>query len=730
MKKIIYRLFIFIFLILLTSILYLSIIGVKTDKFNSEISNQLRKIDKNLEIKLKKVKILLDPLKLEIKAKTIGTDLIYRDKSIQLENIKSNISIKSLVRGNFLLSRMSISTKSLDVKNLISFIRLIRKDPKIYIAEQFVKKGYIISDIEIEFDDSGNIKNNYKLKGFIKDGNIELSKKFDFDKINFTFNIQEKNFTFSDVKLDLNKKSISIPKLKAIKKKDDFLISGKIINKDTTLRKKELDPFIDSDFIVSNVQEINVDSENDFSFILSKKFKIRNLNIDSKINLKKMKLNNFFELKNFFPKIKKFILFKDHKIELNFSKEKLRIIGSGETLFQKEYDKINYEILKRKDEIKYNTNLIITKNLFQIDLLNYEKNKNSELEISVSAEKKINNNFLIRSIFLKEKDNIISIENLRLSNNNKIDDIEKIDINFNDKDKLKNKVQIIKRDKNYLVSGNSFNIDKILEKILDTGKKKEQDLFNYNFRVNFDVNKIFLDNNNIIKNLIGSLYFKDNEISELELESKFLNQKNIKLTIKTNGEEKITTLFSSEAKPLVERYKFIKGFEEGNLDFYSIKKGGKSNSTLKIDNFKIQEIPVLAKLLTLASLQGIADLLTGEGIRFTDFEMKFSSKDELMTIKEIYAIGPAISILMEGYIEKDKLISLRGTLVPATTVNRTISSIPIIGDILVGKKVGEGVFGVSFKIKGPPKNLETSVNPIKTLTPRFITRTLEKVRKN
>ena len=90
----------------------------------------------------------------------------------------------------------------------------------------------------------------------------------------------------------------------------------------------------------------------------------------------------------------------------------------------------------------------------------------------------------------------------------------------------------------------------------------------------------------------------------------------------------------------------------------------------------------------MASLQGIADLLTGEGIRFTDFEMKFSNKDELMTIDEIYAIGPAISILLEGYIRKSKnLISLRGTLVPATTVNRTISSIPIIGNILVGKKL-------------------------------------------
>ena len=44
--------------------------------------------------------------------------------------------------------------------------------------------------------------------------------------------------------------------------------------------------------------------------------------------------------------------------------------------------------------------------------------------------------------------------------------------------------------------------------------------------------------------------------------------------------------------------------------------------------------------------------------------------------------------------------------------------------------MGEGVFGVSFKIKGSPENLETTVNPIKTLTPRFITRTLEKIKKN
>ena len=191
-----------------------------------------------------------------------------------------------------------------------------------------------------------------------------------------------------------------------------------------------------------------------------------------------------------------------------------------------------------------------------------------------------------------------------------------------------------------------------------------------------------------------------------------------------------TRLITDYPQPLIKRYKFIKGFEEGYLEFNSIKKDKVSNSVLIIDDFKVKEVPIFAKLLSLASLQGIADILTGEGVRFTDLEMKFSNKKGLTTIDEMYAIGPAVSILMDGYIESKQLVSLRGTLVPATTLNRTIASIPLLGDLLIGEKTGEGVFGVSFKVKGPPKDLTTTVNPIKTLTPRFITRTLEKIKKN
>ena len=52
----------------------------------------------------------------------------------------------------------------------------------------------------------------------------------------------------------------------------------------------------------------------------------------------------------------------------------------------------------------------------------------------------------------------------------------------------------------------------------------------------------------------------------------FPNKKKIKLTIETtNDAEIITKLFSDYPAPLVKRYDFIKGFDEGYLDFYSSK---------------------------------------------------------------------------------------------------------------------------------------------------------------
>ena len=419
---------------------------------------------------------------------------------------------------------------------------------------------------------------------------------------------------------------------------------------------------------------------------------------------------------------------KNHNINFYLNNNFYNIEGNGDILLQNEIDKIKYSFDNKDKSFKFKTILELSQNPLNIEFLNFKKDIMNQANIKIEGIKN-DNELIFKIIEIKENNNQIYLKNIFLDSHLKIIKIDKINLDFFDYDDVKNSLKISRNGDTYNLSGTSFNADNLITKVLDSDNSKNK-LFKKDFDLNLKIDQTYLDKDNYLNNLNGSLSIKDNKVKFLDIKSQFLNNEKFILSIKSNNDQIITTLFSGKAVPLVKRYNFIKGFEEGELEFFSEEINNKSNSTLKILDFKLQELPSLTKLLTLASLQGIADILTGEGIRFNELEMNFDSDGSTVNITELYAIGPAISILMSGYIVKDELVSLRGTLVPATTINKTIGSIPFLGKILVGSQVGEGVFGVSFKIKGHPKNLETTVNPLKTLTPRFITRTLEKLKKN
>ena len=728
MKKLIFKFFLLTFFTILILIIYLSIIGIETNRLNNQITKNISKINKDFKIELKKVKLVLDPINFQINAKTIGPKLKYKRKIIEIENIKTKILLKSIINNNFSLSNLEISTKSLEVKNLISFLRGINKSTELLILENFIERGYLIADIKIEFDKNGNIKDNYKIKGFVKDGKINFFRKHQFRKIDFIFDVENKITSLKDVSFNYNQLDLFFKKLIVKNLDKHFLVNGEINNKNLILKEKAIKDMLNINFL--NIKKINLNSENIFSFKLDKKMKLTNFKLKSKAEINELILLNTLDLKNFFPKINEEINFRNHKLEIEYGKKGLLINGMGDIFLQNKKDKIKYFIKKKDKNLNFNSTLEINENPTLIKFINYEKNKGSKLTISIDGSKAEDDKTIIKTFSLKEKKNIIELKNIILSDENKILKIEKVSLNYLDKENQKKKFNIFYKKDKYFLKGQFLNANKLLDDLISSNNKKELNFFKDKVQMNINLDTVRLDQEFQVQNFKGNLTFFNNDTLNANLIGLFPDNKKIKFTVNTNGTEKITTLFSDRAKPFVKRYKFIKGFEEGILDFYSIKKDNVSNSVLKIDNFKVQEVPVLAKLLILASLQGIADLLTGEGIRFTDLEIKFSRKKNLTTIEEMYAIGPAISILLDGYIEAEKLVSLRGTLVPATTINRTIASIPLLGNILVGKKVGEGIFGVSFKVKGPPKDLKTTVNPIKSLTPRFITRTLEKLKKN
>ena len=732
MTKKILKIISVIFLFLLLLISYLSFFGIKTEVFNNEIKDSLSKINKEVKININEVSYLLNPLNFNLDITTENSEVLLKKHQLDLEKVKLNVSIKSLFKKKLLINKIKLSTKEIKLKNLIIPLREIYNSPQLFILNQIVKEGNIAIDVNINFDSQGKIKDDYQIKGFINKVKIDLLNKFTIKDLNFLFTVNKKKYELSKITSLLNEIKFSSPFIEIEPNEDSYLIKGKILSKDLKLESKDLENIFKNKTNDLHFKKIDFSFESFFSLNINNRLKIDNLSIKSNLNLDKAKIvEKRVNFKPYFLNSSDEIDFNNHKINIDYNKDQLIIEGNGKVSFSGKTDQVVYKFIKNDNKISFDTSLNIKNNPLIIKFLDYKKKEGVDSTILAKGQIENNGSIKFDLISLKENSNLILINNLNLSKTFKIIDIDLAKIEYKNNKNYLNRYNLKKINSNYIIKGDSLDLSKIINNIMDTNDNSLNIFNNFNSKIDVNIKKTFIDETNYINNLSGFIKFENNKVDNLKLNSFFSNNKKISLTINTNKAlETSTQLIADYPKPLIKRYDFIKGFEEGYLVFNSIKKDNESNSVLIIDNFKIQKVPIFAKILSLASLQGIADVLTGEGIRFTNFEMRFSNKKDLTTIEEIYAIGPAVSILMDGYIESKKLVSLRGTLVPATTINRNIASIPIIGDLLIGDKVGEGVFGVSFKIKGPPKDLSTTVNPIKTLTPRFITRTLEKLKKN
>ena len=151
-------------LILLT--IYLSTIGIKTDKFNKQIHDLVRKKNNKFDTSLKKIKLTLDPFNFKVNAKTIDAKITFRNKPIGLEYIQSQISLNSLIKNQLIASQIEISTKPILLKNFVSFIRSINNRPELFFLERFIKKGYLIADLKFNIDEFGAIKMIIRLMGY------------------------------------------------------------------------------------------------------------------------------------------------------------------------------------------------------------------------------------------------------------------------------------------------------------------------------------------------------------------------------------------------------------------------------------------------------------------------------------------------------------------------------------------------------------------------------------
>lgn len=153
----------------------------------------------------------------------------------------------------------------------------------------------------------------------------------------------------------------------------------------------------------------------------------------------------------------------------------------------------------------------------------------------------------------------------------------------------------------------------------------------------------------------------------------------------------------------------------------------------EITDFKVVNAPYLARLLSGLSLSQATNSLRGQGIAFSKLEAGFDwfyrPQGSVLVLKEGRSSGNEMGLTFEGtYDSAQSTIDLEGTIIPLSSVNKAITSIPLIGDVLGGGS--SSLFAATYSVEGSTdpapeeEGITTSVNPLSVLAPGILRRIL------
>jgi len=726
MKKTLYTL-ISIFIILISiGIFYLSFIGLETSKFNNIISSEIKKKDSAITIELKKILIKFDLKEFQIYLSTSKPLITYQNIDIPIEEVNIYSKIIPLLKSKVEISQANFVIKNFELKQIqIAALRIKPSNFKTYLLNN-LKQGKLNELVAII-----SLNNNYEIIDYKFNGSIEgvdvlLPKSHIVKDLNLNFAADKNLVLLNSINASYNSLKILNGSIN-LENKDEIFIKGKFDSK-FNFNEQDINSFIKNKFFLENKIITKGNLVHNFNLNLDQNYKLIKYDYILNGNIEESKINFNKSLKNqFLKKSIKTIQFTKTKIDaqINNKNENKLILDGSYNADEGDFNK--FKIESELNNKKYVVDFDVSENI-SIDFLNYTSDKNSK--INVKSHFNFNNNDTnFKSISIHEGPNSIDINGLSINDKFEIKNLASVSvITFNEK-KENNNFKINIKDK-IIIGGSRFDATNLLKSI--NSQSKNNLLVNFTKEIEINLENLVTKSEIPINNfrLIGKI--EKGKFINISAKSEFSKDKYLDISLKKDpNNKKILEIYSDVPKALLADYKFFEGLKDGKLFFNSVIDEDGSVSKITIENFKVVKAPAFATLLTLADLGGVADLLSGEGMSFDILEISLNENKDVTKIEEILALGSSISVIMDGYTEKKTgLISLSGTLVPAKTLNSLVSKIPVVGNILVGDKVGEGVFGVSFKMKGLPGDVKTTVNPVKTLTPRFITRALEKMKKN
>jgi hypothetical protein len=248
--------------------------------------------------------------------------------------------------------------------------------------------------------------------------------------------------------------------------------------------------------------------------------------------------------------------------------------------------------------------------------------------------------------------------------------------------------------------------------------------------VSFRLDRVMLSDDVAIAGVQGQATARDDRLTELAATGKAGADGAVDVKIVPAGRGRRLTVTSADAGAVIKGLGITKDIVGGTLNLHAdlIDDGGEDSATkgaVRIEEFKLLRAPAIARILSIAAVTGIGEMLSGEGVHFVRANLPFTIADSKIRLADARAWGPSMGLTAEGTIDRgNDTLLLTGTLVPAYAINAVLGNIPLLGQLLVGRK-GEGVFGVTYRMSGPVGDPNVEINPLSALTPGFLRRIFE-----
>ena len=243
-------------------------------------------------------------------------------------------------------------------------------------------------------------------------------------------------------------------------------------------------------------------------------------------------------------------------------------------------------------------------------------------------------------------------------------------------------------------------------------------------RINFliDVKNLNLTKKNFLTDVTGVVTLKDGMVGSLD--GKLNGYQDIVIDFTKPRDKK--TKFYATSDNAGNVFRALNAYQNGfggDFNFDGVlKENGGFSGKMSAKDVQVLNGPILAQIISLASLYGLLDLLSGKGIVFDEIEGIIDTDPSRTIVKKGVAVGKSLGITMDGTFTKDPnfsdetIINANGVLSPFFNINNAVKMLPFIGGLLGGDK-GEGAFGVQYRLQGSRKKPTVLINPFSILTP-------------